>query len=115
MKLQHVSKVIHPKYYKHLKKAVQPRTTDTHWLNPKFFEAQIQIPIPNKHGQGTHSTKMGADKSAENTPNAPKLSAQIVCPSPNVWEFDEKRLHWESGVRIYSHLSRKKMGWFLAD
>ena len=26
-----------------------------------------------KHGQGTHSTKMGADKSAENTPNAPKF------------------------------------------
>ena len=26
--------------------------------------------INGKHGQGTHSTKMGADKSAENTPNA---------------------------------------------
>ena len=25
-----------------------------------------------KNGQGTHSTKMGADKSAENTPNDPK-------------------------------------------
>ena len=24
--------------------------------------------IDRKHGQGTHSTKMGADKSAENTP-----------------------------------------------
>jgi hypothetical protein len=29
-------------------------------------------------------------KSAENTP---KLFAQIVCPSPKVWDFDEKSLH----------------------
>ena len=36
---------------------------------------------------------MGADKSAENTPNAPK----IICPK--VWDFDEKRLHWVSEVR----------------
>jgi hypothetical protein len=42
--------------------------------------------INKKHGQGTHSTKMRADKLAENTPNAPK----IVCPSPKVWNFDEK-------------------------
>ena len=26
-----------------------PRTTDTQWLNPKFFSAQIQIPIQNKY------------------------------------------------------------------
>ena len=26
------------------------------------------------------------------------LSAQIVCPSPNVWDFNEKRLHWASVV-----------------
>ena len=25
---------------------------------------------------------------------APKISAQIVGPSPKVWDFDEKRLHW---------------------
>ena len=37
-----------------------------------------------KHGQGTHSTKMGAEKSAKNTPNALNLSVQIV------WDFDEK-------------------------
>jgi hypothetical protein len=29
-----------------------------------------------KNEQGTHSTKMGADKLAENTPKLPKLSAQ---------------------------------------
>ena len=26
-----------------------PRTTDSRWLNPQFFAAQIQIPIPNKY------------------------------------------------------------------
>ena len=25
------------------------RTTDTRWLNPKFFAAQIQIPIPDNY------------------------------------------------------------------
>ena len=30
------------------------------------------------------------------------LSAQIVCPSPKVWDFDEKRLHWVSLVRGYT-------------
>ena len=29
--------------------------------------------IKGKHGQGIHSTKMGADKSAPNTPNFPKF------------------------------------------
>ena len=33
------------------------------------------------------SAKMGADKSAKNTQNAPKFSAQIVSPSPKVWEL----------------------------
>ena len=32
-----------------------------------------------------------------------KLSAQIVCPSPKVWDFYEKRLHWASVVRVLSH------------
>ena len=34
------------------------------------------------NGQWTNSIKMGAD-----TPNTPKF----VCPSPKVWNFDEKR------------------------
>ena len=46
-----------------------------------------------------HCTKMDADKSVENTPNTPKLSAQIVYKSPKVCGFDEKRLHWASVVR----------------
>jgi hypothetical protein len=37
-----------------------------------------------KHNQETHCTKMGADKSAKNTP-------KFICPSPKVWDFDEKR------------------------
>ena len=38
-------------------------------------------------------------------PQRPKnLSAQIVCPSPKVWDFDEKRLHCASVVRDHIHL-----------
>ena len=44
--------------------------------------------INGKHEQGTHSTKMVGDKLVYNTPN---LSAQIVCPSSKVWDFDEKK------------------------
>ena len=32
------------------------------------------------------------------------LSAQIVCPSPKVWNFGEKRLHWPSVVRVHRQL-----------
>ena len=42
---------------------------------------------------------MGSDKSAENIPKAPKISAQIVGPSSKVWDLDEKRIHWASIVR----------------
>ena len=28
------------------------------------------------------------------------VSAQVVCPSPKVWDFDEKRFHWVSVVRV---------------
>ena len=44
-------------------------------------------------GLTDHCTKMGADSSVENTPNAPK-----------VLDFNEKRLHWASvvrGLKIY--------------
>ena len=44
-----------------------------------------------------NSTKMGADKLAENTPNVPKINR------PKVWDFDEKRLHWASVVRETRH------------
>ena len=39
-----------------------------------------------------------------NRPKIPQmpqdLSSQIVCPSPKVWDFDEKRLHWVFVVRV---------------
>ena len=62
--------------------------------------------IKGKHGQRTHSAKMGADKLAEN------LSAQIVFPGPKSCDFDEKRLHLASVVRatnvdILRHKSRQ--------
>ena len=31
------------------------------------------------------------------------LSAQFVCPSPKVLDFNEKRLHWASVVRDMLH------------
>ena len=36
------------------------------------------------------------------------LSAQLVCPSPKVWDFDEKRLHWASVVRALCRWQVKK-------
>ena len=36
---------------------------------------------------------MGADSSAENTPNAP----EFICPK--VLDFNQNRLHWASVVR----------------
>ena len=42
--------------------------------------------INGKHGQGTHSTKMSADKLAENTPNASKFISPNCLPKPkNLW------------------------------
>ena len=38
--------------------------------------------INGKHGQGAHCTKFGADKSAENTPNAPKFTCPNCLPMP---------------------------------
>jgi len=32
---------------------------------------------------------------AENTPNAP----EFICPSPTVWDFNEKSFPWASVVR----------------
>ena len=42
-----------------------------------------------------------------NQPKIPQMpqnsSAQIVCPSPKGWDFEEKRLHWASVVRGIHH------------
>ena len=53
-------------------------------------------------GQGTHCTKMDAYNLAQNTPNAPKLSAKFVCSRLKVLDFNEKRLHWT--VSLDNHL-----------
>ena len=50
----------------------------------------------------THSTEMGADKLAKITPNAPNCIRQFVCPSPKVWNFNEKRLQRVFVVRVFS-------------
>ena len=55
--------------------------------------------INGKHGQGTHSTKMGADKLAENTPNAPKCFGPICLPKPKSLGFLKKNSLWVSVVR----------------
>ena len=48
-----------------------------------------------------------------------QLSVQIVCPSPNVWDFDEKRLCWVSVVRDERHrlkeLRPKLEGYYLSQ
>jgi hypothetical protein len=43
--------------------------------------------INENHGQGTHYTKMGADKLAENTPNAPKIICPNCLPKPKILGF----------------------------
>ena len=52
-----------------------------------------------KHGQGTHFTKMGADKSAENTPNAPKFICPNCLPKPKSLGVSKKSSLWVSVVR----------------
>jgi hypothetical protein len=37
------------------------------------------------------------------------LSSQIICPSPKVWDFDEKRLHWASVVRTTTDVEIEKI------
>ena len=50
-------------------------------------------------------TKMGADSSAENTPNNPGF----ICPSPKVLDFNEKRFHWVSVVRGLAYYTHRRM------
>ena len=60
--------------------------------------------INGKHGQGTYTVPKWVLINRPKIPQMPQnLSAQIVCPSPKVWDFNEKRLHWASVVRILNH------------
>jgi hypothetical protein len=42
---------------------------------------------------------------------AQNLSAQIVCPSPKVWDFDEERFHWASLVRVLKSIPINIYAW----
>ena len=50
----------------------------------------------------------------QKTPQMPQnLFAQIVCPSPKVWDFDEKKeIHWASVVRVTISFSRFSSAYF---
>ena len=85
------------------------RTTDTRWLNPWYFATQIQIQIWDLDKKALFLCRNNSWLMELTVPkwvliNRPKvpqmpqnLTAHIVCLSPNVWYFDEKRLHL--GVR----------------
>ena len=55
-------------------------------MRPKF-KSQIVI---WKHGKGTHCTNMGADCSAQNTPNAPEFICPICLLKPKSSRFQWK-------------------------
>ena len=56
-----------------------------------------------KHEQGTHSTKMGADSPAENTPNASKKFNPKCLPKPKSLRFLKKKSVLVSVVRAHLH------------
>ena len=47
--------------------------------------------INGKHGQGTHSIKMGADSAAENIPNSPEFICPICLPKRKKSGFQWKK------------------------
>ena len=55
-------------------------------------------------GPGIHCTKMGADSSAENTPNVSINFRPICPPKPKSLEFLEKNSLWVSVVIESRHL-----------
>ena len=55
--------------------------------------------IDGKHGQGTHITKIAADKLAENTPNAPKFIGPNCLLKPKSLGFQWKKASWASVAR----------------
>ena len=69
--------------------------------------------INGKHGQETHRTKMGADKSAENTPNVAQNFGPICLPKPQNSGFSKKTLSlcvhspwFATSHRIYNRTGR---------
>ena len=105
---------------------IRTRTTDTRRLNLKFFEAQIQIPLPNKYlGVGykglvcrnngwimeNMDKELTVPKWAENTPNASKNFSPKCLPKPKSSRFLKKKL--SLGVRSPCFIWWQK--WLLQD
>ena len=69
-------------------------------------------------GQGTHSTKMGAGSSAENTPNASKSFCPKCLPKPKSLMFSEKKALWVSivhGWDFFRQLTASQPFWCYVD
>ena len=52
----------------------------------------------NIWGEGTHSTKMGADSSTKHTPNAPKSIYTILLPQAETFSISIKKGFTGQGV-----------------
>ena len=59
--------------------------------------------MENMDTEPTVHTKMGADKLAENTPNAQKIFGPICLPKPKSLGFSKKISLWVSVVRAFQH------------
>ena len=59
----------------------------------------VRGPATFLHGQGTHSAKLVLIVWAEKFQMPHKISAQFVCPSPKVSNFQKKSSLWLSVVR----------------
>ena len=57
---------------------------------------------------GSHSAKMEAISSAENTPIIPKFITPICPIGPKVWDIAEKRLHWAFVSSPCPYVQRKR-------
>ena len=42
-------------------------------------------------------------------PKIPQMAPKFTCPSPKVWDFNKKRLHWASVVRGEDNEFKKGM------
>ena len=62
----------------------------------KFAAFSEYMNFIEKHGQGTHSTKMGADNLAENRPKC--------LPKPKNFRFLKKSSLWVFVVRVKKYL-----------
>ena len=62
-----------------------PKNLTSYTRNFQVMQMNQTKGLVDMYMENMDSTKMGADKSAENYPNTPKF----ICPSPKVWDLDE--------------------------